>query len=88
MPHYEFLCELAHPNTIGFQRFLTSLTTLQNGWQSRLMEEKSDSERSLHVSQECLWALSFGAGSMDGLFGVFQEFKRTFHKHLGRVLPN
>ncbi len=36
MPHYEFLCELAHPNTIGFQRYLSSVTTLDNSWESRL----------------------------------------------------
>src|SRR5208283_962971 len=65
MPHYEFLCELAHPNTIGFQRYLSSVNTLDNRWETRLMEEESFSERSVHISFECLWALAFGARSMD-----------------------
>jgi hypothetical protein len=26
MPHYEILCDVAHPNTIGFQRYLLSRT--------------------------------------------------------------
>jgi hypothetical protein len=88
MTHYEVLCELAHPNTIGFQRFLSSVASLANGWEVRLMEEGSDSERSIDISHECLWALSFGAGSMDGVFGVFQELKRNMHKNIGRPLPH
>ncbi|HEX3885380.1 MAG TPA: hypothetical protein VHW66_22190 [Stellaceae bacterium] len=85
--HYELLCELAHPNTLGFQRFLSKATPLSNGWENRLMEENSESERSIHIAHECLWALSFGAGSMDGVFGVFQDLKRNAHKNIGRPLP-
>ena len=85
--HYEFLCELAHPNTIGFQRFLSSVTSLPNGRENRLMEETSESERSIDIAHECLWALAFGAGTMDGVFGVFQELKRNVHKNIGRAFP-
>jgi hypothetical protein len=88
MPHYELLCELAHPNTIGFQRYLSSVTTLANSWKNRLMEEESFSERFVHISHECLWALSFGTGSMDGIFGVFQELKQNTIKYIGRPLPH
>lgn len=87
-PHYELLCELAHPNTVGFQRYLSSITILHNGWESRLMEEESFSERSVHISFECLWALSFSAGSMVKTFGVFDELKHEVLKNIWRALPH
>ena len=31
-PHYDFLCELAHPNTIGFQRYISSVAIQDNKW--------------------------------------------------------
>jgi hypothetical protein len=78
MPHYEFLCQLAHPNTIGFRRFLTSAIKSPDGWQTRSMEEKSTSERSIVISHECLWALSFGASSISIGFGLFEDLKREY----------
>jgi hypothetical protein len=88
MSHYELLCELAHPSTVGFQRYVSSITTLSNGWESRLMEEESFSERSVHISFECLWALSFSADSMLNTFGVFDELKHEVLKNIGRALPH
>lgn len=86
-PHYEFLCELAHPNTIGYQRFLTSVRNIGNGWTERMMEAKSMSEWYIHVSRECLWSVSFSTGSLNGLFGEFQSLKKNLVTRLGRILP-
>jgi hypothetical protein len=86
-PHYDILCELAHPNTVGYQRFLTSITSMKNGWTARVMEANTISESAIHIALECLWALSFSAGSMNGLFAEFQKLKRVLGKHLGRILP-
>ena len=88
MPHYEVLCELAHPNTIGFQRYLSVVNGIQHTWETRLMEENSTSERSIYIVHECLWALSFGAGSIGGVFNVFQELKKNVNKNIGRPLPH
>jgi hypothetical protein len=41
MPHYEMLCDMAHPNTVGFQRFLVSVEELDNGWTARLMQDRA-----------------------------------------------
>jgi hypothetical protein len=86
-PHYDFLCELAHPNTIGFQRYISSVAIQDNKWENRVMEEESESLMSFRISHECLWALSFGTGSMSGVFGVFQELKQNVLKNIGRPLP-
>jgi hypothetical protein len=86
-PHYAVLSDLAHPNWLGYQRFLSGVNALENGWTERLMEERADSERSIYITAECLWALSFSAGSLDGLFGEFQKFMRGLGKRLGRILP-
>ncbi len=75
-PHWELLCELAHPNVVGYNRFLTSVNALEGGWTERVMEEKANSEGTIYIATECLWALSFGAGSLDGLFGEFQKLMK------------
>jgi hypothetical protein len=86
-PHYDLLCELAHPNTIGYQRFLTSINAMENGWTARVMEAKATSEFATQIACECLWAISFSAGSMNGFFGEFQKLKKVLALHLGRILP-
>jgi hypothetical protein len=86
--HYDVLCDVAHPNTLGYQRFLSSVRTIENGWTERLMEERADSEISLCITVECLWALSFSTGALDGLFGEFQKLMRNLGKRLGHILPD
>jgi hypothetical protein len=84
MPHYELLCDIAHPNTIGFQRYLVSVDESQNGWTERLMKERALGATAKKIVEECLWGLSFGAGTMNGCFGVFQ----TVFKNAGAQLKH
>lgn len=86
--HYEFLCELAHPNAIGYQRFLDSEHELGSGWIERHLRERANSTVAIRIASECLWALAFSTGSMSGLFHEFQHLKKTLAIHLGRIMPH
>ena len=82
-PHYDFLCDIAHPNTLGFQRFLTSIKPADDGWMVRAMEEKGNGDAAIAVTCECLWALGFGAATMDSMFGEFQKLIATYGGKIG-----
>lgn len=86
-PHYEFLCDIAHPNTLGFQRFLTSIRSADDGWIVRAMEEKGYTDSAVAITRECLWALGFGAATIDSMFGVFQKIIAMFGEKIGPLSP-
>jgi len=41
MPHYEMLCDMAHPNTLGFRRYLVSVENLEHGWACNARRRRS-----------------------------------------------
>jgi hypothetical protein len=86
-PHYERLCELAHPNAVGFHRYVHAEQTRLDGWISRTMMDRARGIPSVQILCECLWALSWAAGSINGLFGVFQTWRREIHPHVKPLLP-
>ena len=85
-PHYDFLCDIAHPNTLGFQRFLTSIRPSYGGWIVRAMEEKAYGEAAIGITCECLWALGFGAATIDSMFGEFQKLIAMFGEKIKHSL--
>jgi hypothetical protein len=87
MPHYEMLCDMAHPNTVGFQRYLVSVDELEGGWTARLMKDHALGSVAEKIVEECLWGLSFSAGTMNGCFGVFQTVFKNAGTQLGKLLP-
>ena len=60
---------------------------MKNGWTARIMEASAVSESAIHIALECLWALAFSAGSLNGFFGEFQKLKKALGNNLGRILP-
>ena len=80
MPIYQILCEVTHPNVVGFERFLVGQELRQDDWLERRMQENAVSANSNQLIDRCLWALSFGAGSINGCFGVFQVLSVTLAK--------
>jgi hypothetical protein len=86
-PHYDFLSEIVHPNTLGYARFSSTARTLNNGWVEQLMEERASSAFATEIADECLWSLSFATGSLNGLFGEFQALTKNLQEHLGSILP-
>lgn len=87
MSEYEFLCELAHPNLVGFARFLLHEKKRDDGWVSRSMYEFAVGPAAEHIIERCLWALSFGCGTMNGSFEEFQKVLKLIGGKLGRPLP-
>lgn len=86
-PHYDFLSEVVHPNTLGYARFSSTARTLGDGWVEQLMEERASSQFATKIADECLWSLSFATGSLNGLFGEFQALIKSLKEHLGSILP-
>jgi hypothetical protein len=87
MSHYEKLCEVAHPNVLGYERFLQGVTKPSNsGWQIRQMHRHANSPSATYLVHECLWAIAFSLGSMGGCFGVFQDLKKLLSAKLGKPI--
>jgi hypothetical protein len=82
-PHYDFLCDIAHPNTLGFQRFLTAINPADDGWIVRAMEERGHGDAAIAITCECLWALGFSAATIDSMFGEFQKLIAMFGEKIG-----
>jgi hypothetical protein len=88
MSHYEVLCEIAHPNTLGYQRYLDSISkAARSGWDTRHLRRHANSSTAAMLISECLWAVSFSLSGMNGCFGVFQTLKKNYAEKMGRPLP-
>ena len=76
--HYEVLCEIAHPNTLGYQRYLQSISkAAHSGWDIRRLRRHASSSAAAMLVSECLWAISFSLSGMNGCFGLFQTLKKN-----------
>lgn len=65
MPTYELLCEVAHPNVVGYARFWSD-NTAQNtdGSVAREISRLATGSTQKEILENTIWALSFGAGSI------------------------
>src|ERR1700692_976462 len=57
-------CGEAHPNGVGYQRFLKSANLFDGGWIERVMEDKASTEFADGITLERLWSLSFGVSEI------------------------
>jgi hypothetical protein len=88
MSHYEKLCEVAHPNVLGYERFLQGVRKhAKSGWHIRQMHRHANSPAATELVHECLWAIAFSLGFMEGCFGVFQDLKKLVVSKIGKPLP-
>jgi hypothetical protein len=62
VPTYDFLCEVAHPNVVGFARFWNDqIIQLDDGSEVREMCRNASDSAQKDVLENTIWALSFGA---------------------------
>jgi hypothetical protein len=88
MSHYENLCEVAHPNVLGYHRFMHAVAKHpSSGWHIRKMHQHASSSSAAYLVHECLWAVAFSLGSMGGCFSVFQDLKNLLRSKVGKPLP-
>ena len=59
-PNYDFLCELAHPNSIGYQRFWSLVEDDEPGDLVKI-SRRVPVQRIIETTEMCLWALSWGS---------------------------
>jgi hypothetical protein len=88
MPVYEILCELAHPNILGFDRFGIKEIHRTDGWAIRSMSATGFGISAQQVAWQAMWALSFGAGTMALSFEEFQKLTKVIGTNFGRPLPH
>jgi len=74
LPHYEFLCEIAHPNVIGNSRFWSHLERVnEDGSQTRTLARTADGEHAIEIRAKVLWSLGWSAGSLRNSFTLIRN---------------
>jgi len=69
LPHYEFLCEIAHPNVIGNNRFWSHVERVNDdGSQTRTLARTANGDHAFEIQSKVLWSLAWSAGSLRNSF--------------------
>ncbi len=74
LPHYEFLCEIAHPNVIGYSRYWSHIERVNDdGSESRVLSRTADGEHASEIRAKVIWSLAWSAGSLRTSFTMIQS---------------
>lgn len=85
---YDFLSEACHPNKLGFQRFVQSVSfDEESKWHNWSMKIDAAGEVRDRLVVACLWALAFTHWVMIDNHQKLNEGKLSFLNALGRPLP-
>ncbi len=73
-PMYEFLCEVAHPNVVGYARFWQDeAADLPSGAQIREISRQASGSVQQELLNNTLWALSFGAAGIKNSYRLIND---------------
>jgi hypothetical protein len=87
LPNYKFLCELAHPNAVGFERYCERQDLRHDGWLNRRLTKTAHGDPERIIVERCLWAITFGCETMMASFAEYQNLMRFFAEKIGKPLP-
>lgn len=74
MPHYEFLCEVAHPNVIGNARFWSHVERVNDdGSETRVMSFTASTDQAAEIASKVIWSLAWSAGSLRNGFVLVHD---------------
>jgi hypothetical protein len=74
LPHYEFLCDIAHPNVIGNSRYWSHVErTNDDGSETRLLDRAADGDHSNEIRTKVIWSLAWSAGSLRNAFTLIHN---------------
>jgi hypothetical protein len=81
VPTYEFLCEISHPNVVGYARFWSESTTqIKGGSAVREISRSANGTLQHELLENTIWALSFGARSISNGY-------QLIHRSLSVLMP-
>jgi hypothetical protein len=85
---YAVLSEAAHPNHLGFERFMgVTNHDAATGWSTRELRVAEIGAARDHLAKDCLWALAFSHFMMLESVSKIDEAKTAYFDALGRPLP-
>lgn len=74
LPKYEFLCEVAHPNTIGNSRFWSHVERMNaDGSYTATMSRYARGDNANEILEATLWGLAWSAGSLRNSFTLIRN---------------
>ncbi len=63
LPHYEVLCEIAHPNVVGYSRFWSqTIANHADGSELRRLAREANGEHFLQIQGVVIWSLAWSSG--------------------------
>lgn len=73
-PVYSFLCEVAHPNVVGYARYWADETEKTNGGiEYRMMSKTIRASTVTEIIEKSLWALAFSSACINNGYALFSE---------------
>lgn len=74
LPHYEFLCEIAHPNVVGNNRYWSHIERVNDdGSEVRIFSRIADGEHTNEIRAKIIWSLAWSAGSLRNSFSMIHN---------------
>ncbi|MGK2849255.1 MAG: hypothetical protein ACSLEX_04315 [Minisyncoccota bacterium] len=86
LPHYEFLCEIAHPNVVGNSRYWSHIERVNDdGSETRLLSRTADGEHTNEIRAKIIWSLAWSAGSLQNSFTMIHNALSTLLARLNKA---
>lgn len=74
LPHYEFLCEIAHPNVVGNSRYWSHIEQINaDGSESRSLARSANGDHAEQIRTKVIWSLAWSAGSLCNAFSMISN---------------
>ena len=88
LPHYEFLCEIAHPNVIGNTRYWSHIERVDDdGTESRILSRTADGVHVSELRSNVIWSLAWSAGSLRNSYTLISNALGRLLMTLDEVQP-
>lgn len=65
---YAYLCEIAHPNVVGFARFWGDATDSPNDFSTITVRGDNEVAHTAHIREQTIWAISWSTESIGNMF--------------------
>ena len=80
---YAYLCEIAHPNVVGFARFWGDATDSPNDFSTITVCGDNEVTQTAHIREQTIWAISWSTESIGNMFFKGMDSGRVLVAKLG-----
>lgn len=80
---YAYLCEIAHPNVVGFARFWGEVTDSPNDFITITVRGDNEVAQTAHIREQTLWAISWSTESIGNMFFIGVDSVRALVTKFG-----